>query len=678
MAGLEANIANFVRQDVRVPKSKPLLPIFEAVSNSLDAISDGKGEGTIRITVLREPTELDGKRGAPHTFIVEDNGVGFTQENIDAFDQLYSDRKAQHGGKGRGRFAFLKVFREAMIESVFEEDGRLKSRKFIFDLAYMGQQKSSPLPGAGKVRTKITLSGMRPEFATTVPRDTTILAREFILHFLPVLLSNRKVEIIVNDGEEIRLSEFFHTYLLIETEREQFQIGRRTFSLVAAKMRPKSGLRHRLILAASAREVRGDPLEKSIPVLASGPIEMEHEPEGFFFVAVVEGAFLDEAVDPMRVTFTDEDDENEADENGEPDEPLVSRGDLFGEPQSIRQIRLEALKIVRHQLEPYIAAAIEQRTRAISNYIQRDGMGYHFLRSEIPELAKNLRSTDDQAIESSLHAAAYVERRKRSAQANQLLSATPKEKSEEAYFKKWTRIVDSLGDVAKSDLANYVAHRRVIIDLVADVIKTTPEGSYRREEVIHSIVFPKGEQSGSVGYEQQNLWLIDERLTFHEHLYSDISISRITGGTLDSGQRPDLAIFEAGFAAFHDGTRPPSQLVVVELKQPARNDASRDDPVGKTLEYVEKLKAGKAKTEGGAVIDIQNGALTTVYLLADWTADFRRYLKREDFKEMPGDVGQYRYRDGENIMFIAMSFERLIENARRRNRIFFRKLGIEQ
>lgn len=78
------------------------------------------------------------------------------------------------------------------------------------------------------------------------------------------------------------------------------------------------------------------------------------------------------------------------------------------------------------------------------------------------------------------------------------------------------------------------------------------------------------------------------------------------------------------------------------------------------------------------MIDIEPGALTTVYILADWTADFRSYLQREDFREMPGDVGRYRYRSTENIMFVAMSFTRLLEGARRRNRIFFKRLGIEQ
>jgi hypothetical protein len=42
---MQANIANFVRQEVRVSKRKPLLPILETVSNYLDAITDRRRRG---------------------------------------------------------------------------------------------------------------------------------------------------------------------------------------------------------------------------------------------------------------------------------------------------------------------------------------------------------------------------------------------------------------------------------------------------------------------------------------------------------------------------------------------------------------------------------------------------------------------------------------------------------
>jgi hypothetical protein len=676
---MHANIANFVRQDVRVSKRKPLLPVFEAVSNALDAITDRKRPGTIQVQVIRDPDQLDGGRGDPFAFIVKDNGIGFTKENIDSFDEIYSIKKLSQGGKGPGRFAFLKVFARAEITSTFDDEGSRKARNFTFDVNYLGFNQE-PTSSSADLGTIVALTDMRPDYAAHVPKTAQGIAREFISHFLPMLLSDRPVEIIVEDGEKISLTNLVRKDLLIDKDRKDFSVGSRNFSLLLVKLRPHvSTLRHRIILAATSREVSGQNLDKLIPVLPPGPLEMDGEADGFYFVSVVQGEFLDQAVDPMRVTFTDEEETEEADDETQADdEPVVPKVDLFGEPQSIGQIRREALKIVREQLSGYIDAAVEHRSKAIESYIRRDGMGYHFIKSDIPELAKNLKATDDCSIESYLHAAAYIERRKRTAQASQLLSASPKEKSEDAYFTRWTAIVEGLSDIAKSDLANHVAHRRAILDLVEDALKATPEGGHRREEVIHSIVFPRGKQTGDVGSEQQNLWLIDERLAFHEHLYSDLTIKRITGGEVASMLRPDLAIYESGFASFHDGARPPSQLVLVELKQPGRRDASRDDVVSKTPDYTRKLKSGRVTTESGAVIDIEPNALTTVYILADWTADFRDYLEREEFTAMPGDVGSYKYRPRQNILFIAMSFERLLESARRRNRIFFKKLGIEQ
>ena len=56
---MRANIANFVRQEIRIPKSKGLLPVFEAISNAVDAIQDTGRPGTVRVTILRHQ-ELDG------------------------------------------------------------------------------------------------------------------------------------------------------------------------------------------------------------------------------------------------------------------------------------------------------------------------------------------------------------------------------------------------------------------------------------------------------------------------------------------------------------------------------------------------------------------------------------------------------------------------------------------
>lgn len=98
MAGLPANIANFVKQEIRIAKTKPLLPVFEAVSNALDSIRERDGGGKIWVTVIRQPDSVfDGSRGDPYAFFVDDDGVGFTEANMAGFDQLYTRRGTTAG-----------------------------------------------------------------------------------------------------------------------------------------------------------------------------------------------------------------------------------------------------------------------------------------------------------------------------------------------------------------------------------------------------------------------------------------------------------------------------------------------------------------------------------------------------------------------------------------------------
>ena len=680
MSWLPANLANFVRQEVRVPKKKPLLPVFEAVSNSLDAIGERGGPGRITIKVLRQPA-LDGAAGSPEEFVIEDDGVGFTPENMKSFDELSTDRKVGRGGKGRGRFAWLKVFEFAEVDSIFRDAGSQKQRVFTFSLGYSGFSGSiSAAPE--QVRTIVRLKSMREEYATNVPREPLKLAQMFVSHFLPTLIRPHHIKMVLIDQDKpIDLSEHVRDKLVIDQTPLPFAIGSRNFEALVVRLHPFADERHRLILAAHAREVKSEPLDRSMPILGAGPLASDREP--FIIATILQGDYLDQTVDPMRTSFGADDEEDALlapvpldEESIDEDLPIEEAADLFGEPSSISQIKRRALHLVRAHLRPLLAAKLAEHSNAVRQYVRRDGLGYHFIREKIDAVAERLRSTDDAAIEAALHHTAYEERRRRAEAAQKLIAATPKEVTEQQYFERWHNVVEQIGDVAKSDLANYVAHRRAIIDLVQDALQRDEAGSTRREEVLHSIVFPKGSQSGDVSYEQQNLWLIDERLTFHEHIFSDVSIKRVTQGGSPDTSRPDITIFQTGFATFADDHRPPAQLVVVELKRPGRGDASRDDPVRRTLDYVRSIRTGKARTEGGALIDVADNALVTVYILADWTPDFQSYLKAEDFQPMPGDVCRYRVHREENIIFFALSFARLIESARQRNNIFFKKLGI--
>ncbi|WP_156665601.1 hypothetical protein [Rhodococcus phenolicus] len=64
-------------------------------------------------------------------FVVTDNGVGFTAENMKSFETLDSDYKSADGCRGVGRLLWLKAFSKVVVKSTYKgEDGTLQGRHF--------------------------------------------------------------------------------------------------------------------------------------------------------------------------------------------------------------------------------------------------------------------------------------------------------------------------------------------------------------------------------------------------------------------------------------------------------------------------------------------------------------------------------------------------------------------
>jgi hypothetical protein len=112
---MNSNVRGRVR-NTNLPKSHGLLPLLEAIINSVDAIEDIKEDissGIIDVKILRSQKALElpnnasedqQLRGPIFGFEVVDNGVGFTEANYQAFNEADTQYKENRGGKGVGRF----------------------------------------------------------------------------------------------------------------------------------------------------------------------------------------------------------------------------------------------------------------------------------------------------------------------------------------------------------------------------------------------------------------------------------------------------------------------------------------------------------------------------------------------------------------------------------------------
>jgi hypothetical protein len=117
---------------MRLLLANALFALYEAVVNSIHAVLDGPEptKGQIKISVLRgesQETCLGGRELGPVVgFEIYDNGVGFDDANFSSFRRSDTTSKAKYGGKGVGRFLWLKVFESIYVKSVFC-DGKIKS-----------------------------------------------------------------------------------------------------------------------------------------------------------------------------------------------------------------------------------------------------------------------------------------------------------------------------------------------------------------------------------------------------------------------------------------------------------------------------------------------------------------------------------------------------------------------
>lgn len=215
------NLKGQVNQ-MRLPKSKALWPLFETIVNSIQSLEETKDCADPHITVIaNRPNErqikMDGEEELNHfeEFIVTDNGEGFTERNYKSFLEAYTTYKIQKGCKGIGRFLWLKAFNKIEIKSVYIEDGKWYQREFTFSLENTIEpeenRKEISAPEDGSRLTEIRLLGFQPYYRDEVALSLESLVKKVIEHCLPYFIVEGCPSIIVKDnlGDSFSLNSYY-------------------------------------------------------------------------------------------------------------------------------------------------------------------------------------------------------------------------------------------------------------------------------------------------------------------------------------------------------------------------------------------------------------------------------------------------------------------------------------
>lgn len=673
------NISGKVR-NTNLPRNKALWPLFEVISNGIHAIEE-KGNtksGQIQIDIIRNGDQetlhdMENVEVSPiHSLIVKDNGIGFNDQNYQSFLTAESEYKIEKGAKGIGRFVCLKAFRSVKIESIFATEGNKKqSRSFVLQSTGKGIfEYNSADSKASSTGTIVTLTHFREEYQQYAPKTLRDLGEKIIEHFLVYFVLEKcpYIKLIDNNNKSILLQDLYGSTIKSKIIKDSVKIGRETFEIHLVRLYEAKGA-HKLHYCANDREVSDESLTKYI--LDLGKQMKDEDGNEFTYQCYVTGNYLDSNVDTERTNFTFPTGDSESDDDNKKKEEL-----------SLKEIRNAVITKIEEILKDYLNRIRESKFTTYKTHINASAPQFKPIVKYKPESIKRLPpnlSGNKLNIELfKLQAELELEVKKIG---EEILGDSKSINTTDEYITKYNDYIEKFNDIGKSNLANYIVHRKAVIELLDLFLGVDEEGKYQTEDTIHRIFFPLKTESDEITYEQQNLWLIDERLSYHNYLSSDKSFKEMPIlENVDSKDRPDLLIFNDSFAFVNDEA-PHNSFVIVEFKRPERQDytsaAEKKNPVDQVISYIRTIRENKAVDRRGKLIQLDKEKTPFyAYIICDFNVNLAKVLEDRNYKRTPDNLGFFYFHETYNAYIEVVSYQKLLKDAKSRNRILFEKLGL--
>ena len=668
-------------RNTKLAKTHGLFPLFEAVVNSIHSIeerTDDMTEGEISVEIMRDPQEAlqledhENRRGPEAVadvigFKIQDNGVGFTDSNMESFQTLDSDYKMDKGCRGVGRLLWLKAFDSIRIQSTYVEDGKRFTREFVFNstdgvTAIEVEELHSTPPNS----TTVFLKDFKDGYRTYSRKTTEAIAKALFEHCLWYFIREGGAPSIrVTDHDEaIDLHDIYDAHMVVSADKQTIEVGTYEFELTHVKLLNTISSIHNLAYCASSRLVKEENINGKVPGLFGRIDDGEND---FVYTCYVNSEFLDERV---RTERTDFDFGDEGENLFDPDSPRIS------------EVRSAILDEVRDYLKDYLEKNKAKAKARVESFVADTAPRYrpiigHMTEEDLyidPEIS-------DKDLELTLHSHLYQLETELLTEGHNVLGPKDDE-GQEQYRTRVKAYLDKVSDMKMSDLAGYISHRRVVIDMFRKALEADAKGKYAKEEIIHELIMPMGTDSTEIFQDDANLWLVDERLAFHHYLASDKTLrTNPTTGSV-STKEPDLLalnIYDNPHLVSETSSTPLASIVVVEIKRPMRNDAAQGedkDPIDQALGYLNRIRKGQITTISGRPIPKSDQIPGYCYVLCDLTPRMIERCLAHDATPTQDQMGYFFYHKHFKAHVQVISFDQIVKMSEERNKAFFDKLGL--
>ncbi len=451
-------------------------PIIEAIVNSIDSIvKKGIDNGKIEITIIRETEfDFDGSLPSIKGINIRDNGEGFNKKNRDSFDTFYSEYKRDIGGKGFGRFMFVKYFEDVRVKSVYAESNKLQLRTFNFGKKYEIIENEK-ISDTDAVDTYAEVSLINLKNQKYLDKGLETISRKILAKLLVFFIRDdfKCPTIILKDFDGSHL--ILNDYLTAKNEINQIDTKEFhlkdpkdntlfKFQVKIFKIYYTGNQKSRVILTANNRAVTGTNLHKYIPEFEDDFFDTfskngKETNKNYIIRSYVIGEYLDSSVSIEREKFEFDKEE----------------GDAF-KPFSQKDIEQKTSEVTREIFDDDVSTRLTKKITRIKNYVTDEAPWHKAYFSEL-DLSKIPYSIKENEIEAELQKIKFEKEQTTKSELKRLLSQNGEANQEEI-----SKAISKITEIGKSDLAHYVFNRKSVLQAFQHLLKRRDDGKGELEK----------------------------------------------------------------------------------------------------------------------------------------------------------------------------------------------------
>lgn len=597
-----------------IKKSKhPLTPLYEAITNSIEAISLRKlsNDETPLITLMLHFTGLINEVNELEKIEIVDNGAGFTPTSYERFLEFF-DKSKGYDNKGTGRLQFLHRFNKIEVESVYEVQGELHQRSFTCSANNFIQSETDDVCSPStEFLTKITLSectveGEEKAFfdGLTVEEIIREVKKHFLLRFYldtqkEDLTAPKITVVFVKDGEKVGSQSLVAENIPDPQETGEIKVPYlKIVDAKADKIAWKKVEGREEVISWAHFKVPEDELENNDVFLCSKDMPIQALPfkqikrkesiDGFKYLTAFYGEVLDR---PENVSDTVDCFKFPIKKDIE-----ASVSDLFFDAEE-EFLFFDSIKEKVNGVIPNIYQTIfdlrSQQEKDIENIARAHGIPI-----EVALKAKINLTDNEQVITEKIYAEQSNVLAEKGFQAKKLheslneLNPTSDNYQEEL-GNKVIELSALIEEQNKEELSRYIIRREMVADILKKILaeeldyQTRPkeQGQQKdKEGLVHDLIFKRKSSDTSV---LNDLWILNEEF-LHFDGCSELQLDQIKDGNgeklltnipkdiineldLKTKRRPDIFLFvEEG------------KCVLIELKAP---DVDMSDHLNQMTKY---------------------------------------------------------------------------------------------